>query len=156
MRVLLLVVACVWVALGASAEPVELHYYYTRGCPDCEVMGQVVETLAEEFPELRIVKIHVGYDSASWRRMTAMADAFGVKGRHVPMVFVGEVGVAGFDRTVEMLLYEEIERCMQVGCPPPSERIEGRIPWRPSPIEILLATVVLLGLLAVFASPSSP
>ncbi len=156
MRFLLVVAACVWVALGALGGPVELHYYYTRGCPDCEMMGQFLETLATDYPELKIVKIHVGYDSASWRRMVAMADAFGTEGRYVPMVFVGEVGVAGFDRTVEMLLYDEVERCLQAGCPPPSERLEGGIPWRPSPIEILLAAVVLVGILVLFVAPSSP
>lgn len=156
MRTWIVVVACVLMGCGAWARPVELHYFSATGCPDCDVMRRFLNTLVPEFPELEIVEFEVVHNPGNWRRMVAMAEAYGVARQQVPMVFVGGVGTYGIGRAVEARLYEEVARCAAVGCPPPAERLDGEVPWRISPLELVLIGTVLLAILLVFGGPRLP
>lgn len=122
----------------ASAAPVELHYFWAATCPDCSVMKTYLADLSAQFPELRIVEHEVGYSGDNFRLMTAVAEAFGLEKYATPVVAVGELATTGIGLAVELRLYEEVVRCTGTGCPSPLARLPAALPWRLSPIDLVL------------------
>ncbi len=141
----LTVVSVMAVAVSAS---VELHYFWSRGCPECAVMSTFLEGLQERYPELEIRRHEVLYDSDNWRLMKGMADAYNKDTTRVPMVFVGDEATVGVGANVELVIEEEVARCLEVGCPSPMERV-GEVRWRPSPLELALAAGVVVVVLLI-------
>lgn len=143
-------------ALGpmATAAPVELHFFWATGCPNCEVMRTYLGGLANEYPELKIIPHEVVFHPDEWRLWTSLAQSYGIEGEETPMVFVGNLGTSGIGRTAELLIREEVERCLAQGCPSPLDRLaEAR--WRPSPFELSLVAVAVVALLYIlFVLPS--
>lgn len=131
------------VALGAE---VELHYFWSAVCPDCEIMWGFLNELAQEYPELEIVSHEVAFNPDEWRLMVNLARAYGLEEEKTPTVIVGDLAIAGIGRAVELRIREEVERCLAQGCPSPLERLPKKLRPVLSPLE-----VTLLLLLAVAA-----
>ena len=143
--------ACLFLAtifgVMAGAAPVELYYFWSATCPDCQVMWEFLRGLAEEYPELEIADYEVTFNPDNWRLMVALADAYGMEHRETPTVVVGDLAVAGIGRAVELQIREEVARCLAAGCPSPRERLPESERWILSPLEFLLFAVLALGLL---------
>ena len=133
------------VAVGAAQ--VELYYFWSATCPDCQVMWEFLRGLQEEHPELRILDYEVTFNPDNWRLMVALAQAYELEHRETPMVVVGELAVAGIGRAVELQIREEVARCLVAGCPSPRERLPERANWVLSPLEFLLVALLFLGVL---------
>lgn len=133
------------VGFVASAAEVELLFFHLAGCSQCAPMKAFLAELAERYPELEVRSYEVGLSPKNWRLMMRLADAYGLKDVEVPVVFVGDLGVAGPAPGNTLLIEEEVQRCIAEGCPSPLERL-GRGRWIPSlnPLE----TVVLVLFLA--------
>ena len=133
------------IGFGASAAEVKLLFFYLTGCSQCAPMKEFLAELMERYPELEVRAYEVGLSPKNWRLMMRLADAYGLKDAEVPVVFVGELGVAGPAPGNTLLIEEEVQRCIAEGCPSPIERL-GRGRWIPSlnPLE----TVVLVLFLA--------
>lgn len=142
-------------ALGpvATAAEVELHFFWAAGCPNCEVMRSFLDELAQEYPELRVIPHEVVFHPDEWRLMTSLAAAWGIESEETPMVFVGDRATVGIGRAVELLIREEVERCLAHGCSSPLDRL-GEARWRPSPFELSLVALVVVALLYIFVLPS--
>jgi len=120
MKTLIALTVLLWAALAVASTPVELYYFWAVGCPDCVVMSAFLDELADEVPELELVKFEVGDSPGNWQMMTELARGYGAEAVYVPMVFVGERAATGAGRVVEGLIREEVARCVEVGCPSPS------------------------------------
>ncbi|MGY4706665.1 hypothetical protein ACVNPS_02785 [Candidatus Bipolaricaulota sp. J31] len=135
-------------AAGVAAAEVELLFFYITGCSQCAPMKGFLDELAARYPELRVVSYEVALSPKNWRLMMRLADAYGLGDVEVPVVFVGDLGVAGPGRANELLIEEEVQRCLVAECPSPLERL-GRGKWIPvlNPLEtvaiILFAAWVL-------------
>ena len=132
------------IVLGAiaSAHPVELQYFWAPTCPDCTVMKVFLNSLSEEFPELRRVEREVAYGSENYRLMVATAQAHGLVRYGTPMVAVGNVVTTGIGLAVELRIREEVTRLTSTASPQVAGR--GEIP-APAPLPVPWA-VILLGL----------
>ncbi len=137
-----------WLAVGllffgvaAAAAEVDLLFFHIAGCSQCAPMKAFLDDLAKRYPELNVISYEVGLSPRNWRLMMRLADAYGLGDVEVPVVFVGDLGVAGPGRANELLIEEEVQRCIAEGCPSPLERL-GRGRWIPvlNPLE----TVVLI------------
>jgi len=144
-----------WIAVGllfigfaAGAAEVELLFFHIAGCTQCAPMKEFLDELTARYPELRVISYEVALSPKNWRLMMRLADAYGLEDVEVPVVFVGDLGVAGPGRANELLIEEEVQRCIAAGCPSPLERL-GRGRWIPAlnPLEtvaiILFAAWVL-------------
>ncbi len=150
-----MLVALAALTIGVAGFAVELHYFWARGCPDCNEMSAFLEELEETYPALEVHRHETRLDGDKWRLMVSLAEEYGVDGRFVPMVFVGDVGVSGAGGIAELQIQREVEACLEKECPSPLDRVE-RVRWRPSPTEWLLAgAVVLLTLLIILEVGSS-
>lgn len=135
------------IGLSAVAAEVELHYFWSATCPDCQVMKAFLDELSQEYPELTIVAHEVTFNPDNWRLMVALAQAYGLTKEVTPTVIVGNLAAAGIGRAVELRIREEVERCLAQGCPSPLERLPGKLRPALSPLEIALLVVVGLGLI---------
>ncbi|MFO8034226.1 MAG: hypothetical protein R6U88_03550 [Candidatus Bipolaricaulota bacterium] len=155
MRAIGVLLIIVTLAGGVALGAVELQYFWARGCPECGVMSEYLEELQERYPELEIHRHEVSFDADNWRLMQAVADAYGLDDVVVPAVFVGEQATVRVGPAVELLIEEEVERCLQVDCPSPLDRVE-EVRWRPSPMELGLVALVVVVTLLVAVELTSP
>ena len=139
--------ALILLGAAAAAAPVELHFFWSAACPDCMVMKEFLATLAQEYPDLVIVEHEVAFSPENWRRMSALAQEYGLPRATNPAVFVGNVGVVGIGRAVELQIEEEILRCRTEGCPSPLDRLPATPRWVLSPLEIALILTAGLAVL---------
>jgi len=139
------------IAGWAWASSVELHLFWSVTCPDCHVMKAFLKELAREYPDLKVVEHEVTFEPKNWRLMVSLARAYGLKKETVPIVFVGNLAVAGIGRAVELQIREEVERCLSQGCPSPIERLSGKKARVLSPLELalLLGIVVFVVFLVI-------
>lgn len=155
MRVTAVLLIVLTVAGGMALGAVEVHYFWARGCPECNVMSAYLEELQQRYPELELHRYEVAFDSGNWRLMQAMAEAYDLDKVVAPAVFVGEQATVRVGPTVELLIEEEVERCLQVDCPSPLDRVD-EVGWRPSPLELGLVALVLVVTLLVAVELMSP
>jgi len=121
--------------LSAAAE-VELLFFYVQGCSVCAPMKEFLDELSKRYPELKIISYETALSPKNYRLMLQLADAYGLEDVEVPVVFVGDLGVWDSGVQNELLIEEEVRRCIEEGCPSPLERLdEGR--WLPvlNPLE---------------------
>jgi len=145
LRLGLTLLALAGVALTAGATQVELQYFWSTTCPDCQIMWDFLRGLQEEYPDLVIVDHEVTFNPDNWRLMVTLARACELEHVTTPTVIVGELAVSGIGRAVELRIREEVERCLEVGCPTPMERLPKRRAWVLAPLEIL--ALIALGIL---------
>jgi thiol-disulfide isomerase/thioredoxin len=144
-----LVLGTVAMAAQENGDPfssVELHFFWAAGCPNCEVMHAFLDELATDYPDLNVVAHEVAFHPDEWRLMMSLAESYGIDGEETPMVFVGRLGTSGIGRATELLIKEEVERCLAQGCSSPLERLE-KVGWRPSPLEVSIVALVTLAIL---------
>jgi len=144
-----LAIGLLFIGFTAAAAEVDLLFFHIAGCSQCAPMKAFLEDLAERYPEVNVISYEVGLSPRNWRLMVRLADAYGLGDVEVPVVFVGDLGVAGPGRANELLIEEEVQRCIAAGgCASPLERL-GRGRWVPAlnPLEtvavILFAAWVL-------------
>lgn len=143
-RKLLVLFAFLALGIVAGAAQVELHYFWSATCPDCQVMWEFLRGLAQEYPELEIVDHEVTFHPGNFRLMVTLAREYGLEKETTPTVIVGDLAVAGIGRAVELRIREEVERCLAQGCPSPLERLPDQGARVLSPLETLV--IFLLGL----------
>ena len=146
--VFLTLLAAIGVAAAAGAAQVELYYFWSATCPDCQIMWEFLRGLAEEYPELVINDYEVTFNPDNWRLMVSLAKAYGLEEGETPTVIVGNLVTTGIGRAVELRIREEVERCLTAGCPSPLDRLPQQTVWRLSPLEALF--IILIGLAVFF------
>jgi len=134
-------------AFSAGAAEVELHYFWSATCPDCQIMWEFLKGLEEQYPELEIVAHEVTFDPEGWRLMVTLAREFGLEEVTTPTVIVGDLAISGVGRAVELRIREEVERCLAEGCPSPMARLSEKQAFGLAPLELL--ALLALGILIV-------
>jgi cytochrome c biogenesis protein CcdA/glutaredoxin len=129
-RQLLLVILWVLVAgvPGAAAQaqtgqPVDLVFFYGRGCPHCAAMKQFLETMQAKHPQLRVRDYEVYFDDANARLFERVADAYQFEITGVPTMFLGNSAVTGFSEDMAPQLEAKIKRCIEQRCVSPLDRV---------------------------------
>ncbi len=134
-KIIVLSLLALSAAMSVAAE-VELLFFYVQGCSVCAPMKEFLDELSKRYPDLRIIPYETALSPKNYRLMVQLADAYGLEDVEVPVVFVGDLGVWGPGAQNELLIEEEVQRCIKEGCPSPLERLdEGR--WLPvlNPLE---------------------
>ena len=143
-----------WAAV-VTADPapvagsVELHFFWSRGCPHCQAARPFVEALPGRLPWLRLHSLEVG-EPANGALYDRMAQAIGEDASSVPaFLFCGRMMV-GFDapETTGAELVAALEACRAGLGPMPPETL--RVPvlgeLRRDELSLPLLTLVIAGL----------
>ncbi len=95
---LLWFILCFMPLPALAEEPgVDLHFFWTTGCPHCQQARPFIDTLAREYPWLRLHSFELTADPAHVRRYQQMASAQGEQARSVTPFFVCDQLFVGFD-----------------------------------------------------------
>jgi thiol-disulfide isomerase/thioredoxin len=127
------------VVVAQDADP-DVVVFYREGCHDCRHIDELLDTLLESYPEVRVRHIEETEPGAE-RMMWSLAAEYGIFPTVFPVVFAGDEAFTGVGRDKELALRRAVRDCALNGCESPLARIRGpRIPW---------ITVGLVGLAAV-------
>jgi len=127
-RPLLLVLFLLLPGTAVHAEvgqPVDLAFFYGRGCPHCAAMMQFLQTMEAKYPQLRVRQYEVYFDDDNARLFERVADAYHFEITGVPTIFLGDDAITGFSEDAEPELASKIEQCIIQGCRSPLDRIAG-------------------------------
>jgi cytochrome c biogenesis protein CcdA/glutaredoxin len=104
-------------------HPVDLVFFYGRGCPHCAAMKQFLDTMQAKHPRLRVRDYEVYFDNENARLFERVADAYQFEITGVPTMFLGSDAVTGFSEEMAPALEQSIERCIEQRCGSPLDRI---------------------------------
>lgn len=143
-----------WAAVAATdpapaAGSVELHFFWSRGCPHCQAARPFVESLPGRLPWLRLHSLEVG-EAANGAVYDRMARAIGEDASSVPaFLFCGRMMV-GFDapETTGAELLAALEDCRAgvAAARPETLRVPVFGEVRRDALSLPLLTLVIAGL----------
>lgn len=128
---------------ASSTSPVVV-FFYQDGCPDCVLIGEVLDALATDLPEGAVARYEMG-DPASRRLSQRLQKAYGIEVSSVPLVFVGDRVIVGASRAQELALTDALGDCVTTPCASPLDRLPPDVfPWVDLLELVLLGSVVIL------------
>jgi thiol-disulfide isomerase/thioredoxin len=140
---LLAAVPCIAQDAPAPAAPIVV-FFYQEGCPDCVRIAEVLDALAGDLPEGAVVRHEIG-NPESRRLFRKLQKAYGIDVSSVPLVFIGDLAIAGASRSQELKLSDAIGDCITGACASPLDKIPPDVfPWRDVLELALLGSFVFL------------
>lgn len=116
----LLPLLMVWVftAQAQADSQVELHVFWSKGCPHCEKAQAFLEPLPRTYPNLSIYRHEVSQDSKSLELLIQVAKQYQLSDVGVPLFVLGEEVFVGYldEASTGKILKERIEACLQTAC----------------------------------------
>lgn len=111
-------------ALAAEGD-LDVVFFHGQGCGHCAQSEALLEQLEEKYPKIVVHGYEVYFDEAGRDLMFEFGRAYDVDVSGVPMIFVGNAVIEGHKPD---LIVSTIERCLEIGCPSPLERVEAARP----------------------------
>jgi thiol-disulfide isomerase/thioredoxin len=134
-----------------QTDTIELHFFWSKGCPHCQDARPVVEQLALEYEWLRLDSRMLDESPQNVALYVTMAEAMGEKAQSVPAFFFCDVMLVGFGSAETT--GEELRRLLQqcrAGQRPSSRVTTTELPFIGDPLtsglSLLPLTLVIAGL----------
>jgi cytochrome c biogenesis protein CcdA len=112
-------------AVPASAQKVDLVFFYGRGCPHCAAMRDFLGTMQQQHPELRVRDYEVYFNGGNARLFERVADAYDFTIEGVPTAFLGDRVFSGYAEELRPQIEQAIRQCITKGCASPLDRVAG-------------------------------
>jgi cytochrome c biogenesis protein CcdA/glutaredoxin len=110
-------------AHAGAEQPVDLVFFYGRGCPHCAAMKEFLDAMEEKHHQLRVQAYEVYFDDSNAQLFERVADAYHFTIEGVPTVFLGNDAITGFSEDMEPELEQKIQQCIAQRCGSPLDRI---------------------------------
>ena len=128
-------------AFAQAAKPVDLVFFYGRGCPHCAAMREFLTTMQQKYPALRVRDYEVYFNPDNGRLFERMARAYRFEIQGVPTAFLGNRVFSGYADDMQPEVEAAIRQCIAQGCPSPLTRVAGVA----ASVRPLTVSAVLLG-----------
>jgi thiol-disulfide isomerase/thioredoxin len=117
----LLFIVTGWWFRPALAAETTVYFFWSQTCPHCVAQKPVMERIAAEYPEVRLVSLEVSTNRENARRLEEAGRILGTEIIGVPFTVVGEKYLKGWPDTeaAEQELEQAITACVRVGCVDP-------------------------------------
>ncbi|MCG2719015.1 MAG: hypothetical protein L6408_09330 [Nanoarchaeota archaeon] len=102
-----------------------IYMFYGQGCPHCTRLESFLDDMQEKYTPLVIKEHEIYFDSDSRELFQKMTKAFGQETQGVPVVFIDDKMIVGFNNAIGDSIESEIQRCIEEGCIDPIEKIGG-------------------------------
>ena len=92
----------------------ELIYFWGDGCPHCAKESKFLEQMAEKYPELKITKYEVWYNSENQELFKKTAKELGITQLGVPLTIIGDEHFIGYQddettgKTIEQAIVKAV------------------------------------------------
>ena len=95
----------------SAQEKTELIYFWGDGCPHCAKESKFLEQMAEKYPELKITKYEVWYNSENQELFKKTAKELGITQLGVPLTIIGDEHFIGYqdDQTTGKAIEDRIK-----------------------------------------------
>jgi len=101
-----------------AAQQVELHIFWSRGCPHCESALSFLDPLTTQYPDLKLIRHELSEDPGNLPILIRLAERHGINEPGVPFMVLGNEVFVGYqdDATTGRMLKQKIEACLRSGC----------------------------------------
>lgn len=114
------------VNLVFAQNQVDLYFFYGEGCPHCAKARPYLQSLKNQYPQLRLYEYEVWQDAVNQELFQKMAQAYGQEPQGVPTVFIGDEVIVGYDESMEGQYIQAIQQCLEKACPSPAEKLKNK------------------------------
>lgn len=106
-------------AQGAE-EPLKVYFFWGLGCPHCAKEKEFLNDLASKFPQIKIERHEIYFNSDNQILLEKVSEALGVRTLAVPLTVIGEKAIVGYAEGLTSIeIEEQIENCLNKNCPDP-------------------------------------
>jgi len=137
-RALVLALALLLAALAPAAPasaappPVDIHFFWSIGCPHCRDMTETLGRIESGEPGIVLHSYEVTRNPANAALFDRVVEAFGLPPA-LPVVVIGEAATVGHGRRTESELRRMIADCRVTACPDAVSRYLPRSEAQPPP-----------------------
>jgi cytochrome c biogenesis protein CcdA len=110
-------------ARAQDGKPVDLVFFYGRGCPHCAAMGEFLTTMQQRHPLLQVSAYEVYFNNNNARLFERMAEGYKFQVEGVPTAFMGDRVFSGYNESMQPQIEQAIEQCIAQGCGSPLARV---------------------------------
>lgn len=106
-------------AASVQASDVQLHFFWSEGCPHCAKEKIFLETLDKKYDEVTVKDYEITYNNEHLKLLQQMGDTLHADVSGVPFTVIGESYVVGFlsDETTGKEIEEKVVYAMQHDVP---------------------------------------
>lgn len=102
-----------------SKTSVVLYLFWSYGCPHCAKEKEFLSAIKKKYPKLEIKDYEVSSNPASRELLITMSKSYGINPSGVPVTFVGDRGIVGFNEEVANQIEQTIKSCIKKICQDP-------------------------------------
>lgn len=105
-------------AIPASAQEVDIHFFYGDGCPHCTKEEEFLATLTDQYPEVQINYYETYNDSNNANLLKEVGEQLEADVRGVPVTFINDEYVSGFydEELTGSQIRQAIDKCLAGEC----------------------------------------
>ncbi len=102
-----------------SKTSVVLYLFWGDGCPHCAKEKEFLSAIKKKYPKLEIKDYEVWSNPASRELLMTMSKSYGINPNGIPVTFVGDRGIVGFNEEVANQIEQAIKACIKKICQDP-------------------------------------
>lgn len=106
----------------AIEDKVVIYFFWGEGCPHCAQAKPFLEKLQQEYP-LEVKSFEIYSNKENQQLFQKIAQAYGTSPLGVPMFFIGDQYIVGFDNesNIGQQIEDLVQNCLEIKCPSPEE-----------------------------------
>lgn len=124
MVVMIMMLGCslAWPSRKSDAEDKKpqtiLYLFWGDGCPHCEKEREFLFKIRKDYPEVEMRWFEIWNHPEYAKLADALSKAYKLKGVSVPMTFIGDWSVIGFQsaEVTGVQIMEQLNKCAKEGC----------------------------------------
>ena len=111
-------------AQGSDEDVVDLWFFYGKGCSHCAKMERFLDELQEKYPDtLKIQEYETYFNQKNRELFEAVSEAYGEQIEGVPTIFLNDLMIVGYARSLEEKIEGEVAFCVEEGCVSPEDKL---------------------------------
>ncbi len=97
------------ITLNAQEKEVTLYLFHGDGCPHCAEEIKYLDSIYNDYEELKVVKYEVWYNEQNADLLTKVEEAFEIKRSGVPTTVIGDTVIKGYGTGTDLRIKDAIE-----------------------------------------------
>jgi glutaredoxin len=114
------------ISVSDASNQVNAYLFYGEGCPHCAKERAFLETIKDEYPDLKINSFEIYYNQENVAFLQKIAETLKVQTGSVPFLIIGDETFVGYSATISPVQIESrIKECLIAKCPDSVAKIVG-------------------------------
>ena len=114
------------ISVSDASNQVNAYLFYGEGCPHCAKERAYLETIKDEYLDLKINSFEIYYNQENVAFLQKIAETLKVQTGSVPFLIIGDETFVGYSATISPVQIESrIKECLIEKCPDSVAKIVG-------------------------------